>query len=256
MTRGLWKETLTKLHSPPWPCPSCSRGTLKVVLNSLVDKETSRSQAAHGSQDWDPDSVEYTFTAWLDCNTCGEDVVVSGVGGVEPGYDQEGMTWDDYFSPRILVPMPDMFGIPKKCPKEVSQKLRAAFSVFWIDQSAAATRVRVALKRLLDHLGIKRRRKDKGGKLVELTLHSRIEAFAKRDAIIGAQLMALKWLGNTGSHEGTVTKDDLLDAFEIMEHALVEVIDRRSAKVVELAKQLAQRHHKKRKRNNGGTSFQ
>ena len=83
--------------------------------------------------------------------------------------------------------------------------------------------------------------------LIDLNLHARIEEFAKRDAVIGAQLMALKWLGNTGSHEGSVTKDDLLGAFEIMEHALVELIDRRSEKVAALAKQLAHRHRKKRK---------
>jgi hypothetical protein len=247
MKRALWKQTLTKQYAPAWPCPSCRRGTLKIVPNSLVQKETSGSQRAHGHENWDPDWVEYTFTAWLKCSGCGEDVVASGVGGIEPGYDQEGMTWDDYFTPRLLVPTPDVFVIPKKCPDEVCQKLRGAFTVFWVDQAAAATRVRVALEQLLNHLGVKRRRKDQNGKLVDLTLHGRIEEFAKRDAVIGAQLMALKWLGNTGSHEGRVTKDDLLDAFEIMEHALVELIDRRSEKVVELAKQLAHRHRKKRK---------
>lgn len=157
------------------------------------------------------------------------------------------MTWDEYFAPRLVVPMPDMFTIPKRCPDEVRDKLRSAFTVFWIDQAAAATRVRVALERLLNHLGVKRRRKDKSGKLVDLTLHARIEDFAKRDALIGAQLMALKWLGNTGSHEGPVEKDDLLDAFEIMEHCLAELIERRSAKVAELAKKLTHRHRKKRK---------
>jgi hypothetical protein len=37
--------------------------------------------------------------------------------------------------------------------------------------------------------------------------------------------MALKWLGNTGTHTSAVTRDDLLDAFEILDHALVELID-------------------------------
>lgn len=54
--------------------------------------------------------------------------------------------------------------------------------------------------------------------------------------------MALKWLGNAGSHDRTVSKSDLLDAFEILEHALAEIIDRRSAKVAELAKKLAKKH--------------
>lgn len=247
MDRALWKQTLTERHAPAWPCPSCQRGSLRIVPDSLVKHETTRSRRAHGDENWDPDWIEYTFTAWLKCGTCSENVVVSGVGGIEPGYDQEGMTWDDYFSPRLVFPTLDILTIPKKCPEDVSQKLRAAFAIFWIDQAAAATRVRVALELLLNHLGVKRRRKDHRGKIVDLSLHARIEEFAKRDPVIGAQLMALKWLGNTGSHEGKVTKDDLLDAFEIMEHALVELIDRRSAKVAELAKGLALRHGKKRK---------
>lgn len=218
-----------------------------MVPDSLVEKETARSRRGHGHEDWDPDWVEYTFTAWLKCGACGENVVASGVGGIEPGYDHEGTTWEDYFSPRLLLPTPDILTIPKKCPDEVCQKLRAAFAVFWLDPGAAATRVRVALEILLSYLGVKKRRKAKSGKFVDLSLHARIEEFAKRDPVIGAQLMALKWLGNTGSHEGKVTKDDLLDAFEIIEHALVELIDRRSAKVAELAKGLALRHGKKRK---------
>ena len=247
MKRELWKQTLTKHQAPAWPCPSCVKGALKLVPNSLAKKEAVSSRRAHGHEEWDPDWVEYRFTAWLKCGVCEEDVVVAGLGGIEPGYDSEGMTWEDYFAPRLLIPMPDIFAMPKKCPEGVREKLRAAFTVFWIDQPASASRVRVALERLLNHLGIKRRRKDKQGKFVDLTLHARIEEFAKRDPVIGAQLMALKWLGNSGSHEGSITKDDLLDAFEIMEHALVELIDRRSEKVAELAKQLAHRHRKKRK---------
>jgi hypothetical protein len=239
---------MTKHYAPPWPCPSCARGVLKMVPNSLVSKERARSRSERDDEKWDPDWIEYIFTAWLKCSSCGEEVVASGDGGVEPGYDQEeGMTWEDYFAPRLLCSTPDMFFIPPKCPGEVSKKLRAAFTVFWSDQGAAATRIRVALELLLNHLGVKKRRKDRSGKLVDLSLHARIEEFARRDAKVGGQLMALKWLGNTGSHEGRVTKEDLLDAFEIMEHALAELIERRSEKVAELAKRLTQRHREKRK---------
>ncbi len=238
MNRNLWKETLTAHSCPAWPCPSCRKGSLQIVPKSLVEKETLESKRCRSDDDWDPEWITYSFTAWLECNHCKKEVAVSGTGGVEPGYGEDGMSWGDYFAARILWPMPDIFRIPPKCPEEVSDKLREGFQLFWLDAAAAATRVRVALERLMDHLGVKKIGED--GK--EMTLHKRIEEFAKNDVVTGNQLMALKWLGNTGGHEGTVKLDDLLDAFEIMEHALAEVIDKRSAKVAELAKRLIERH--------------
>lgn len=94
----------------------------------------------------------------------------------------------------------------------------------------------------MNHVGVPKRKKAANGKLSELTLHARIDAFAKKEPAIGPQLMALKWLGNTGSHDSSVSSADLLDAFEILEHSLREVIDGHSAKVAALAKKLTKKH--------------
>ncbi len=157
--------------------------------------------------------------------------------------DSEGDThYEDYFLPRFCTPMPDIFELPKKCPDDVACELRAAFALFWSDPSAAANRVRVALERLMDHLLVQKRRKNKNGKFDKLKLHTRIEIFAKAEPFWGAQLMALKLLGNTGSHDGGVTKDEVLDAFEIIEHALFELIGQRSKRIAALAKGLKAKH--------------
>jgi hypothetical protein len=138
--------------------------------------------------------------------------------------------------------MPDIFELPKKCPVDIAHELRAAFALYWSDPSATANRVRVALEHLMDHLGIQKRRKNKKGKFDKLTLHHRIEIFTKTEPRIGDQLMALKLLGNTGSHDGRVMRDDVLDAFEIIEHALLELIDHRSKRVAALAQGLKDKH--------------
>lgn len=246
MKRFLWTQTLGEHYAPSWPCPACAKGVLALVPKSLVHKETVASKRAHGDDEWDPELITYAFTAWLKCNhaPCGQEVAVSGIGGAEAVYDPEDgdMSWSSYFIPKFCWPMPDIFELPAKCPDEVKTQLRAGFALFWSDQAAAASRVRVALERLMDHLGVQRRRKDKNGKFVEMPLHQRIEVFQKGEANIGSQLMALKWLGNTGSHEGQVSRDDVLDAFEILEHALVELIDQRTAKVAALARKLAKKH--------------
>jgi len=58
------------------------------------------------------------------------------------------------------------------------------------------------------------------------------------------QLMALKWLGNSGSHSGEVSRDDLLDAFEILEHALAELLEQKSERIAALAKKMTAKHGK------------
>lgn len=251
MNRHLWTRALSERSAPPWPCPACTKGTLALLPKSLVYKETVESERAHDDDGWDPDCIMYAFTAWLKCShpPCGQQVAVSGIGGVEPEYDpaEGGMDWSSYFSAKFCWPMPDMFEIPAKCPNEVKIELRAGFSLFWSDQAAAASRVRVALERLMDHVGVQKRRRDSNGKFVEMSLHQRIEVFQDGEPTIGSQLMALKWLGNTGSHEGKVSRDEVLDAFEILEHALAELIGRRTAKVAQLARNLTKKHARRRK---------
>ena len=94
----------------------------------------------------------------------------------------------------------------------------------------------------MDHLRIQKRRKNKNGKFDNLNLHKRIEVFSHTEPMIGKQLMALKWLGNTGSHDGDVVKNDVLDAFEIIEHTLLELIEQRSKRLAALASGLEEKH--------------
>lgn len=245
MKRSLWTRTLNKDWCPAWPCPVCRKDTLLLVQNSLTCRETVESKRARSDEAWDPDCIIYAFTAWAKCRrpSCKQQFAIAGTGGVERKYNEYGFReWEDYFSPMMCYPMPDMFDFPAKCPDDVREELRAAFEIFWSHRPACAGRIRVALECLINYLGVPKRKKGGSGKYFDLTLHARIDAVAKKEPTIGFQLMALKWLGNAGSHIGDVSKNDLLDAFEIMEHALGEIIERRSAKVAKLAKNLSKKH--------------
>lgn len=249
MKRDLWTANLTDTSAPAWPCPACHKGTLLLQPKTFVFKETAGSKAAHVHEAWDPDWIAGAFTAWLTCSNsaCAQDSVVSGIGGYESRFDpEEGMICEAYYRPKYCWPMPSLIELPKKCPDDVKEELQLAFAAFWLDTGASANHVRVALEKLLDHIGIKRRTKGKKGKYSDLTLHSRILLFQGGDARIGPQLMALKWLGNTGSHTGTVNRDDLLDALEVLECALGEIIDKRSTRVATIAKQLTKKHAPKK----------
>lgn len=247
MDRTLWTQSIHMHFMPAWKCPVCRKGHITLVPKSVTMKETAASLREHSHDAWDPDWIQYVFTAWGVCSNkaCEQPFAISGVGGVAPDYDDDrGIEWYDYFSPRQCNPMPDIFDLPPKCPENVSTELRIAFSLFWGYREACAGRVRVGLELLMDHLGVPKRKKAKNNKFFDLTLHGRLEHFACKNPTIGSHLMALKWLGNAGSHDGTVSTNDLLDAFEVLENALAELIDQRSARVTALAKKLTKKHSK------------
>jgi hypothetical protein len=215
---------------------------LVLVKDSIQKHETVASKKAQGTADWDPDWLAYTFTCWLKCslNSCGEMVAVMGRGGIEPEFDpdegHEQMV--PYYKPLYAWPMPDMFEISKDCPDIIRAALRTSFRLAWSDSAAAAGRLRVALECMLSSLGIKDRKRVPG-KIVGRTLHERLEVLKKTHAEIAGNLMAVKWFGNTGSHEtATVSFQDLMTAYTIVEHAMDDLISERAKRVKLAAKAL------------------
>lgn len=246
MNRNLWRATLTKHYCPPWPCPVCKQGTVRLTKNTVAERETAASKRERHHEDWDPDWLRYVFTAFAVCShgTCKQDFAIAGTGGLEPDYDEDGQTWVDFFSPKSRFPMPHIIGIPSKCPDDVKQDLEEAFALFWAHRRSSANAIRYALEKLMTHQGVPLQKPSKKDpqKLVDLSLHQRIDEFTKSEPAIGQQLMALKWLGNTGSHGAKVNVDDLLDAFEILEHSLEEIIEKKSKRIADLANQLTKKH--------------
>ena len=262
MKRSLWIQPLTEQSSPAWPCPACTDGTLALIPNSLVSKETIESKQRYEILG-DPESITCTFSAWLRCSYggCGEKVVVAGKGilerikeweWAEQGIPENAIPCDNYkqiYQPLFCCPMPAMFELPNKCPAEVAAELRSGFRLFWLDQAASAGRVRVSLERLMDYYHIPKRCKDTKGKYHDLKLHARIDRFSKTQPSAGDKLMAIKWLGNTASHQGDVSRDDLLDGFEILEYVLADLFEKRAIRVTALTRQLTKKHAPKQKRS-------
>ena len=247
MQRFLWETTLTKSSCPPWPCAKCKKGVLRLQLDSFAFEETTDSRRWHNSEDWGPEHIEFTFMTWANCSNenCKERYAIAGNGGIEPEYtgDEDGSTeWVNYFAPKFIYPPLSMIDLPAKCPKQVKSLLSDAFACYWSQPEACAGRVRAALEALLTHIGVPSEAKKEDGSSFNLSLHKRIEIFTKENATAGAQLAAIKWLGNSGAHGQRVGREDILDAMELLEHVLVEVIDQKSAKLAELAKKLLAKH--------------
>ena len=217
---------------------------------SLIHNETVESLGWHNTDEWCPECIEYTFSAWADCSNdhCKEQFVLVGTGGIEQHYtgDEDGSSeWINCFYPAWVSPTLQLIDLPANCPKTVRESLGDAFALYWSQPEACAGRIRVALEALLTHLGIPEEQANGTGKSSPIILHRRIELFTKQNPEVGNQLMALKWLGNTGSHGSKVTKDDILDGLELLEHSLIEVLEKRSEKMATLAKKLIDKHNPK-----------
>jgi arsenate reductase-like glutaredoxin family protein len=55
--------------------------------------------------------------------------------------------------------------------------------------------------------------------------------------------MSVKWLCNTGTHGRRITHEELLDAYEIYEFCLEEIIEEKSKKIAQLAAKLNEKHN-------------
>ena len=247
--RNLWKPSF--FFWPGFPCPSCKLGALKIAKKSISKEETASSKAAYKHEAWDPEWIEKRFNAILICANPGCEDSVFACGRIthqidyDTGPDGETITeLDEYYVPQYIYPALPVFPIPDECPNEVGAELKKAFALIWSDVGSGGNRLRVAVEALMNERAIQKRAiiktgKNKG-KYRHLTLHERIEKFAEKHEAAGTQLMAIKWLGNTGSHAAldVLSRNDLLSAFEHFEYALDLVYVKKDVSLVKRAKQI------------------
>ena len=221
--RNLWRGGLRKAYSPQWPCPSCARGHLRLKRDNLHYKQTNESKRID-SVERNIMDVAYVFSALLECDGCGEFIACCGTGGYEPveAYDDEGRNLTDYelyFSPKYFSKPLMIFRPPLKCPSAVKKQLRKSFEVFFCDLGAAANHVRQSVEGVLTHAGIPL--VDTRGKFIPLA--TRIRSFEKADPENAERANALRWIGNFGSHPEELTKNDLFDAYDIVDVLLEDL---------------------------------
>jgi Domain of unknown function (DUF4145) len=231
--RTIWTEAFDAEQFPTFPCPHCNRGRVALDKATLVTEEPKYSESAHQHDAWEPDWTIERFSARLRCaeQTCGEIVIVSGdTVWIETLDDEFGWGFTSALRPRTMFPSPPIIPLPNDTPSEVTKKIRSAFGLFWSDIGAGANSLRMSVEFLLDHLKVPRTSMSKKtGKIVDLNLNGRIQYYEKSNPNHGETFTALRVIGNLGSHEASLTREAFLDAFEIYEDALSDIIDGRSA---------------------------
>ena len=135
-----------------------------------------------------------------------------------------------------------MFELSTAISPNIKILIDDAFSLYFIDNSACANKIRIAIEGILDDLKAPKKKKDKNGRLCNIpNLHQRIENFSKKQPKICRLLMALKIIGNDGSHIGDVDTESILDAFEILKWLIEVTYTKNEEKIRQMADKIINR---------------
>lgn len=238
MDRKLLKTDFNKENIPAWSCPACGSGILHPKKNSFLYFETAQSKKYSNHPDWEPEWDEYTYSMVLECSnkTCSETVANVGTGKVEMAYEYVDQipeaVFEDTFRPKYFYPPLILFKFPETVADDVKNELIQSFEVFFCNPPSAANHIRIALERLLNHLKVKRF-EIKSKKKRYISLHQRIEIASKNYPNLREYFLALKWLGNAGSHSDQIISiDDVIDSYEIFEFVLNELFKNKSLRLL------------------------
>lgn len=222
-------------------CPTCGQGLLVPDTSTLFEVEPAFSKRAHGDEAWDADWITRRFSFRSTCNNeeCAEVATISGHSGVDQGYGYDGQTeYYDYYRIESFFPAPDLIPIPEEAPNDVDKLLKRCFVLYWVDTSAAANAMRASLEALMDEMKVPTSKKTKAGKVVPIYLHERIQLWSETHKDYADLCIALKEVGNLGSHGETVREKHFFGALEIYSHVLQQLFENNAAKMKELAEKI------------------
>jgi len=235
-------EPFTADNIPPFPCPTC--GASLVKREKGLNCNQSSEARVHYEIDCDYESCFGIFVLRLLCSqtSCKESVDCVGNYCVNQDERPTGEPyWTNVLTPLFFNPTILIFSLPKHFPEPIRKPLLESFSLFWSNPSASGNSLRIALEALMDNQRVNKSARNKAGKRFHRKLHDRIVEFAGKNSDIGDKLLALKWLGNSGSHEKGLKPEDLVTGLKLMEYAIEELFEKRSRNLAATAKRINRR---------------
>ncbi|NML40856.1 DUF4145 domain-containing protein [Chitinophaga sp. G-6-1-13] len=231
MDRKLWlSDTKNK------PCPTCRSGRLTYDSRRAILSETKESlerNEYHNNGTVAPDS-DFLVSAHLSCDECKDVVTVIYERLDDVRHTDENGFEISIWTPIIYHPAPYLIDVPTALPDNVKKHLIKSFGLFWYDQASCGNKIRVALEKILDSFGLQSQ--DATGKFI--TLGSRLQTFAGIKPETKSFLEAIRWLGNSASHDDKLTKEDLLDAYELIELSLELLYKEKENSLLTLSQQI------------------
>jgi hypothetical protein len=217
MTDNLFAKNFSLDRVPHWPCPTCSKGTLRLKKEDFRAEYDGETAAYASDPMFDYEWVRFVFHGLLRCNLCLEKVAICGSGEKEQQYDnyEEEWRYHDSFQPTFFHPTVRLIFIANReaVPSDVLSALDKACALFWADYDSCANRIRTTVEYILDDLRVPRK---------HLTLHARIALLdSATQGDIKTILEAVKWIGNAGTHKsGELSREAVIEGFMMLEHCL------------------------------------
>ena len=248
MNRELWKNrTFTNENPINYPCPKCSLGFLTLKRKIVMEITPSGTEMESYSY---PNGIEHIFNGTLICKNenCKELVSISGqclkdirTGKELPNGEMVEHRFSTYY-PKFFFPNLGIIDLPKEVSENVIEQINLSFSHYFNDLSSCANRIRNGIELILDDLKAPKWRKTKAGnKQVFKNIHSRIEHYGNRNKSMSNHLLALKIIGNEGSHIGFLKSEDILDSYEILEQLIDFTYTKKKERITELVKEIVNR---------------
>ncbi|MFD8762378.1 DUF4145 domain-containing protein, partial [Streptomyces mirabilis] len=191
-------------------------------------EESVTSKSWHDHDAWEPEWIQGGFHCVLTCRkeTCDR---VRVIGEMTVDYaGRQDVQYEQCLTPTMFLPALPLLENRDLCPSEVGERVDAAAKILWLDPNAAANRIRTAVEALMDDQKVIRTKLNRAGKAVRLSLDNRIATFKTvlpQHADAADLLLAVKWIGNVGSHEDVLRIPDVLEGAEFLDHALSLIYD-------------------------------
>ena len=240
--RNLFDEKFTIATLSKIECPVCEHGYLELLDGSYRQYESAESKARSYDESIGVLWESGTFTCTLTCNNkrCQENIQLIGdlsdclewIVQTESGQpSQEVVT---YLSPTSFSHPINIFKIHHHVPAQIKDAIQRSFRLFWVDESSCGNRIRTIAELIMDDFAISSTT-EKNGKVKYLTLDARIEIFSEQYPSESELLHSIRWIGNASTHRETITKNDIIEAYEILELILDRLYNRDADRIKTLS---------------------
>ena len=220
-------------------CPACKTHLAVPDERKLVSYQSQASINSQEDEDSSPEWNRGTFSVSLKCSNplCNQVTICTGEYDTEEADVEEfGPQYYKVFKPKFFLPAIEIFAIPHNLPEQIMSPLLESFSIYWVNPSASGNSLRISLEALMDFKRVKKTAANSQGNRRDISLHGRIEEFKRMNAskqanvALAEELLAIKWIGNGGSHLAGLTDGNMVEAYKLMEHVLDELFNQTSVR--------------------------
>ena len=202
-------------------CPHCNKGNLELKkdLHNTNQYENNHTYM-HSNYSKNFSIINEYLAAvggLLKCHRCNDFISFSGE---IYGYLNDSNSEYIYsLNIKYLNPPINIISIEKVYPEIIQKLLIESFSLYWNHSSSCINKLRIIVEEILNNLNIKKIYNFNSF----ISTHNRIEILGQKAEYkeVSEFLLAIKWIGNEGSHsDADLSIEELLETYNILKKAL------------------------------------